>query len=129
MTASHLKSPGLFSVFWPFSIRLSFGLVFTSLPTSKSSSPFNNPLITVPKEPITIGIIVTFMFHSFFNTLARSRYLSFCSLFQFYSVVSRDSKVDNFANSLYFLVIIIRSGILVEIMLIQSIIFFCFLKI
>ena len=44
--------------------------------TSKSSRPFNNPLVTVPKAPITIGIIVTYMFHSFFNSLARSRYLS-----------------------------------------------------
>ena len=43
--------------------------------TSKSSRPFNNPLVTVPKAPITIGIIVTFMFHSFFNSLARSRVL------------------------------------------------------
>ena len=50
-------------------------MVSTRLPTSKSSMPFNNPLVTVPKAPITIGIIVTFMFHSFFfNSLARSRY-------------------------------------------------------
>ena len=49
-------------------------------PTSKSSRPFNNPLVIVPKAPITIGTIVTFMFHSFFNSLARSRYLSFFSL-------------------------------------------------
>ncbi len=35
-------------------------------PTFTSSSPFNNPLVTVPKAPITIGIIVTFMSHSFF---------------------------------------------------------------
>ena len=48
-------------------------------PTSKFSSPFRNPLVTVPKAPITIGIIVTFMFYSFFNFLARSRYLSFFS--------------------------------------------------
>ena len=40
-------------------------MVSTRPPTSKSSSPLSNPLITVPKEPITIGIIVTFMFHSF----------------------------------------------------------------
>ena len=54
-------------------------MVSTRLPTSKSSRPFNNPLVTVPKAPITIGIIVTFMFHSFFNSLARSRYLSLFS--------------------------------------------------
>ena len=46
---------------------------------SKSSSPFNKPLVTVPKAPITTGIIVTFMFHSFFNSLARSWYLFFFS--------------------------------------------------
>ena len=54
-------------------------MVSTHLPTSKSSSPFSNPLVTVPNAPITIGIIVTCMFHSFFNSLARSRYLSFFS--------------------------------------------------
>ena len=54
-------------------------IVSTRPPTSKSSSPFSNPLVTVPNAPITIGIIVTCMFHSFFNSLARSRYLSFFS--------------------------------------------------
>ena len=52
-------------------------MVSTRPPTSKSSSPFNNPLVTVPKAQITMGIIVTFIFHSFFNSLARLRYLSF----------------------------------------------------
>ena len=52
-------------------------MVSTRPPTSKSSSPFNNPLVIVSKAPITIGTIVTFMFHSFFNSLARSRCLSF----------------------------------------------------
>ncbi len=52
-------------------------IVSTSPPTSKSSSLFSNPLVTVPNAPITIGIIVTYMFHSFFSSLARSRYLSF----------------------------------------------------
>ena len=56
-------------------------IVSTRPPTSKSSRPFNNPLVIVPNAPITIGTIVTFMFHSFFNSLARSRYLSFFSLF------------------------------------------------
>ena len=70
-------------------------MVSTRLPTSKSSRTFNNPLVTVPKAPITFGIIVTFMFHSFFSSLARSWYLSpFSHSFQFYSV---DGKVDNFA--------------------------------
>ena len=190
---SDIKPPGLFSVFWPFPIMLSFGwsppvLQPPSPPTSKSSSLFNNPLVIVPIAPIPIGIIVTFIFHSFPNSLASSRYLSFftgslvqwveCSpmireiwvqsqvasyqrllkwylilpsltlsniryvsrlkwssalpytcvvaiekgafwslsttvadnlillytFFQFYSVISRDSKVDNFANSLFFFV-------------------------
>ena len=55
-------------------------IVSTRPPTSKSSRPFNNPLVIMPKAPNTIGTIVTFMFHSFFNSLARSRYLSFFSL-------------------------------------------------
>ena len=42
-------------------------MVSTRPPTSKSSRPFNTPLVTVPKAPITIGIIVTFMCHSFFQ--------------------------------------------------------------
>ena len=75
MTASLLKSPGHFSIFWPLLIMLSFGWS----PTSKSSSYFNNLLVTVPKAPITSGIIVTFMFPSFLIFLARSRYLSFFS--------------------------------------------------
>ena len=58
------------AVVWIISIRP---------PTSKSSRPFNNPLVTVPKALITIGTIVTFLFQSFFNSLARSRYLSFFS--------------------------------------------------
>ena len=55
-------------------------MVSTRPPTSKSSIPFSNPLVTVPNAPITIGIIFTCMFHGFFSSLARSRYLSFFSL-------------------------------------------------
>ena len=54
-------------------------MVSTRPPTFKSSKPFNNSLVTVPKAPITIGIIITFMFYSFFNSLARSKYLSLFS--------------------------------------------------
>ena len=83
---------------------------------SKSSITFSNPLITGPKAPITIGIIFTCMFHSFFNSLARSRYLSiFSHFFSFYSMVIKDSKVDKFAISFFFLLIITRSGLLPEI--------------
>ena len=86
-------------------------MVSTRPPTSRSTSPFSNPLVTVPNAPITIGIIVTCMFHSYFNSLARSRYLSLFTFFQFYSVFNRDSKVNYFASSL-FLLIIIKSGLL-----------------
>ena len=54
-------------------------MVSTRPTTFKSSRPFNNYSVTVPKAPITIGTIDTFMFHSVFNSLARSRYLSFFS--------------------------------------------------
>ena len=67
-------------------------MVSTRPPASKSSSPFDNPLVTVPKTLVTIGVIVTLMFHSFYNPLARSRYLSFfITFFQFYFVVSQYS--------------------------------------
>ena len=54
-------------------------IVSTRPLTFESPRPFNNPLVIVPKAPITIGTIVTFMFHSFLNSLARSRYLYFFS--------------------------------------------------
>ena len=52
-------------------------MVSTRPPTSKSSSPFSNPLVMVRNTPITIGIIVTCMFHNFFNSQGRSTYPSF----------------------------------------------------
>ena len=86
----------------------------TRLPISKSSSPFSNPLVTVPNAPMTIGIIVTCMFHSFFQFPSKVEVLILLfTFFQFYSVVSRDNKVDYFASSLFFLLlIIIKSGLL-----------------
>ena len=54
-------------------------MISTRPPTSTSSKPYINPLATVPKAPITIGKIVTFMFHIFFNSLARSKYLALFS--------------------------------------------------
>ena len=116
VTASLLKSPGLFSVFWPSSIMLSFGWSPLVRQLTKSSRPFNNPLVTVPKAPITIGTIVTFMFHSFFQFSCKVEvFILLSTFFQFYSVVSRDSKVDNLQILFFFfLVIIIRSGLLAE---------------
>ena len=68
-------------------------MVSTRPPNSKSSSLFSNPLVTVPNAPITIGIF-----------------------FQFYSVVNRDSKVDNFTNSLSIIIIIIIVVVVVVIL-------------
>ena len=48
-------------------------IVSTRPPISKSSRTFNNPLVTVPNAPITIGTIVTFMFHNFFLFLLQGR--------------------------------------------------------
>ena len=73
---------------------------------SKSSNSCTNPLVTVPRTPVTIGITVTFVFYSFINSLARYRYLSFFSLsFRFLSillVISRDSKVHYSASLLFY---------------------------
>ena len=75
-----LKSPGLYSVFWTIFIMLSFG-----------SSTFIIPLEIVPSVRITICITVTFKFHSFFQISSKVLVLiSLFTLFQFYSVVSRN---------------------------------------
>ena len=82
------------AVVWMVSVRPS---------TSKFSGPFNSPLVTVPNAPITISIIVTFMFHSFFKFPSKVDVLILLfTFFNFYSVVSQYSKVDNFASSLFF---------------------------
>ena len=80
----------------------------------KSYSPLTNPLVTVPKAPITIGTIVTFMFRSFFNSLASSRYLSFFShSFSFILWLAGTAK-STILQVLFFLLIIIRSGLLAD---------------
>ena len=90
-------------------------MVSTRPSTSKSSRPFNNPLVTVPKAPITIGIIVTFMFYSFFNSLARSRYLSFFSHSFSFILWSAGTAKSTILQIFFVLLIIIRSGLLAEI--------------
>ena len=90
-------------------------------PTSKSSRPFNNLLVTVPKAPITIGIIVTFMFHSFFSILLQGRgtYLSFHIVSVLFcgqpGQQNRQFCRFPFFFFFFFFMIIIRSGLLAEI--------------
>ena len=90
-------------------------IVSTRPPTSKSSRPFNNLLVIVQKAPITIGKIVTFMFHSFFSSLAMSRYLSFFSHSYRFILWSAGTAKSIILQILFFLEIIIRSGLLAEI--------------
>ena len=91
-------------------------MVSTRPPTSKSSSPFSNPLVTVPNAPITIGIIVICMFHNFFSSLARSRYLSFFSHSFSFILWSAGTEKSTILQVLFFffflLLIIIKSGLL-----------------
>ena len=64
----------------------------------------------MPKAPITIGTIVTFKFHSFFNSLARSRYLSFFShsfRFILWSAGTAKSKILQISFFLLIIIIII----------------------
>ena len=76
VTASLLKSTGLFSVFWPILAML----------ISKSSNPFINPLVTVPKATITIGIIVTLYDPHFFPFPFKVQVcILLFAFFQFYS--------------------------------------------
>ena len=76
-----------------------FWMVSARQPTFKSSRTFNNPLVTVPKALIIIGIIVTFMFDGFFQFSSKVEVIiSLLRFFKFYSVISWDSKVDNFAD-------------------------------
>ena len=82
---------------------------------SKSSNPCINPLVTVPRAPITIGINITFTFHSFFNSQARSRYLSFFLLSFNFTLWSAGTAKSTIWQVLYFLLTIIKSGHLAEI--------------
>ena len=62
------------SVFYPISI---VWMISTRHHISKFFSPFNNPSVHVPRAPITISTNVRFRFHRLFNSLSRSRYLSY----------------------------------------------------
>ena len=87
-------------------------MVSTRPPTSKSSSLFSSPLVTVPNVSITVDIIVTCMFHSFFNPLARSRYLSFFSHSFSFILLSAKTAKFTILQVLFFWLIIIKSSLL-----------------
>ena len=73
--------------------------------------------MTVQKAPITIRIIVTFKFHSFFSSQARFTYLSFTSL-HFLSVLfcgQPGEQSPQFCKFSFSLLIFIRSGLPAEI--------------
>ena len=76
---SESKSPQVSSILAVFN-NVVVWMVSTHPLISKSSSSFINPLMTVPRASITAGINTAFMFYNLFNSLARSRYLSFFSL-------------------------------------------------
>ena len=87
-------------------------IVSSRLPISNSSRPFNSPLVIVPNIPITIGTIVTFMFHRFFNSLARSRNLFFFSLSFRFIPWSAGTAKSTILQILFLFLIIMRSGLL-----------------
>ena len=87
---------------------------------SYAYSPCTNSLVTVPSVPITNGITVTFMLHSFFSCLERSLYLSLFLLSFSFNVVNRNGNVHNLAGSFLsfcflLLLTITRSGRLAKI--------------
>ena len=112
MTASLLKSPGLVLRILAVLSNAVVWIVSTRPPTSKSSRPFNNPFVIMPNTLITSSAIVTFMFHSFFNSLVRSRYLSFFSLFFKFILWSAGTAKSTILQIFFLLLIIIRSGLL-----------------
>ena len=81
-------------------------IISTRPPTSKSSRTFNIPLLIGHNAPITIG---TRYFHvpQLFQFSSKVEVLILLFTFlQIYSVVRRDSKVNNFADSLFFFVVV-----------------------
>ena len=94
-------------------------IVSTCSLISESSSPFINHFVTVPRAPVTIGINVTFIFHSFFNSQTSSRNLSFFSLSFNFILWSPGTTKSTFLQVHFSLLIIIRSCRLAEIKVIR----------
>ena len=90
VTASLLRSPGLLNILADFNGCVIWMVLILSLITS-SPNLFSRPLETVLRAPTTTVIPIT-MFHNFFSSLAKWKYLSviffsflfffFCSLLE-----------------------------------------------
>ena len=87
-------------------------IVSTRPPTFKSSRPFNNPLVTVPNAPITIGTIVTFMFHSFFQFSSKVEVLILFSPSFRFILWSAGTAKSTILQILFLLLVIMRFGLL-----------------
>ena len=80
--------------------------------SSKSFSPCTILLVTVLRVSISIGMIVSFMFHSYFKSLVRSRYLSHFSHFFNFTPWSSGSAKSIILQVLSFLLLIISPFVL-----------------
>ena len=87
-------------------------MVSTHPPTSKFSSPFSYSTKSTNHNLYNCHLHVPYFFQ--FPSKVEVLILLF-TFFQFYFVVSQDSKVHNFVSSLFLLLIIIRSVLLAEI--------------
>ena len=111
-SVSYSKSPQFSRTLLSIQVNLNNAIVWmvsTHPVISKSSSPFTNSSVPVPRAPITIGKIVTFIFHCFFCFFFFFQFeelIFIFAFFQFYSVVSRDIKTWNSASPLFLLIII-----------------------
>ena len=117
MIASLLKSPGLFSVFWPFSIMLLFGwspldrqlpnlpvllllLYCCDVDSFDSSSLLSKPYGTVQSAITTNEIIVTLMFYIFFYFSGNIyEFLNLFRFFYFQYVVRRNEEIKESSSS------------------------------
>ena len=97
--ADFRKPPELFpanlinAVIWMVSVRP---------PISNPSSPLFKLLGTVPSASITTGITVTLMFHCFFSSLARSKYLSLFSFSLILTLRSAGMTKPSIRKTLFF---------------------------
>ena len=74
--------------------NVKIGMVLTLLLISTSYWFFSKSLEIVPSVPTTTGITVTLMFHSFFSSLAWSKYSPlFLQSFSLYSVIHQNGKI------------------------------------